>query len=153
MKEDAVPVRARRVTHGVSWQVDCFCDCMLTSILSCELGVEHLPCGCDCAGPGGHILVFLSGLSEMEIVEGHLRKLGNSATNTGPLQGAQLRIEKLHSSMRTSLERVRVSDAVVIYLSTNIAESSVTIDGLGVVIDYGVHKRLLCLQHRYFAQL
>ncbi|CAE7939734.1 putative ATP-dependent RNA helicase DHX30 [Symbiodinium microadriaticum] len=92
-------------------------------------------------GPGGHILVFLSGLSEMEIVEGHLRKLGNSATNTGPLQGAQLRIEKLHSSMRTSLERVRVSDAVVIYLSTNIAESSVTIDGLGVVIDYGVHKR------------
>lgn len=83
----------------------------------------------------GHILVFLPGMAEIRRAENHLESR---------LQKNRYLILPLHGSL-PSADQDRVfqkSDKTKIILSTNIAESSLTIPGVNRVIDAGLEKKL-----------
>lgn len=88
------------------------------------------------ARPSGDILVFLPGVGEIE-------RLATSLTANR--LGSAVAIEVLHGRL-TSEEQKQVlrtrkpNDPLRIILSTNIAESAVTIDGVSVVIDTGLER-------------
>ncbi len=77
------------------------------------------------------ILVFLPGVGEIHRCA---RELQDSDFSR--------RIDHLHGSLSIDEQRrvLKKSDLARVILSTNIAESSVTIDGVGVVIDSGLNK-------------
>ena len=81
----------------------------------------------------GHLLVFLPGLAEIRRVQDRLAPLaGPSGAVVLPLHGA------LPSSDQD--RALRPSDHRKIILSTNIAETSLTIDGVTTVIDSGLAR-------------
>ena len=86
-------------------------------------------------GSGGHILTFLPGQREIEAVRDGLRAhLPASTFTVLPLHGS-LSSEEQDRALATSSTRK-------IILSTNIAETSLTVEGVTAVIDTGLHKVL-----------
>lgn len=79
-------------------------------------------------GPGGNILIFLPDLAEIEEVE---REIRNSSSGA-------IRIQKLHRSSQNRL--LPMGGVATVILATNMAETSVTIPNIGMVIDQGLSK-------------
>jgi ATP-dependent helicase HrpB len=84
------------------------------------------------AGPGGHVLCFLAGAPEIRRAEGELRGLGGARVL--PLHGS-LSAEEQDQALAPSAERK-------VILATNLAETSLTVEGVTDVIDTGQHKVL-----------
>lgn len=96
---------------------------------------ERLGDGADFGGPD--VLVFLPGVREIRDAEAALRPLAN--------KGAGMRILRLHGTMSpedqdAALHKRKPGDQRRIILSTNLAESSVTLDGIGAVMDSGLAR-------------
>lgn len=90
---------------------------------------------------GGHVLVFLPGQREIRAVEENLRR---HATSLPQQAGKPLSILPLYSQLPESeLKRALDprKDERKILLATNIAESSLTLDGLTAVVDAGLQRR------------
>ena len=87
-------------------------------------------------GPKGHTLVFLPGAAEIRACE---RALTPLAERHG------LRILPLHGSLSFEAQKAAVapSSQPKVLLSTNVAESSVTLDGVNAVIDSGLGREAL----------
>lgn len=85
-------------------------------------------------GPGEHLLAFLPGVSEIERCA---RDLESWALSKSYL------LLKLHGNLSLEEQKkvLSVSPANKIILATNIAESSLTIDGVRTVIDSGLQRR------------
>jgi len=82
----------------------------------------------------GDILVFLPGLKEIKYLEEKLKlKVSNKEINILPL----------HSSLtqKEQEKAIRKSENRKVILSTNIAQTSLTIEGIKVVIDSGLQKQ------------
>ncbi|SFL36703.1 ATP-dependent helicase HrpB [Paenibacillus sp. 1_12] len=83
----------------------------------------------------GNMLVFLPGTGEIRRIEARLREL-----QLGPL----VQITPLHGSMPQESQDRAISRSQVnerkIVLTTSIAESSLTVDGIGIVIDSGLSR-------------
>ncbi len=84
------------------------------------------------AGPGGHVLCFLAGAPEIRRAQGELRGLGGARVL--PLHGT-LSAEDQDQALAPSAERK-------VILATNVAETSLTVEGVTDVIDTGQHKVL-----------
>ncbi len=82
------------------------------------------------ARPDGHVLVFLPGVPEIERTA---RALGTVKARVLPLHGG-LSTAAQDRALAPSAERKVV-------LATNIAETSVTLDGVGAVVDSGLVKQ------------
>ena len=97
----------------------------------CELALKHLLN--DTSDDGGHILAFLPGAPEIRRVQRHLE--GRSW---------DLRILPLHGSLnaREQDEALAPGGPRRLILATNIAETSLTIEGVTAVIDLGLRKAL-----------
>lgn len=82
---------------------------------------------------GGHILVFLPGAAEIRACA---RALDAPASRLG------LRVVPLHGdlSAEAQQEAIAPSETPKVILSTNVAESSVTLDGIRAVIDSGLAR-------------
>lgn len=85
-------------------------------------------------GPGGNILIFLPDLAEIEEVE---REIRNSSSGA-------IRIQKLHRSSQNRL--LPMGGVATVILATNMAETSVTIPNIGMVIDQGLSKESLFMK-------
>ncbi len=85
------------------------------------------------AGLKGHALVFLPGAADiracLKSCEGFAQRLG-------------LRIFPLHGELSTEAQAQAIAPSRIpkIILSTNVAESSVTLDGIGAVVDSGLGR-------------
>ncbi len=85
------------------------------------------------AGLKGHVLVFLPGAAEiracLKSCEGIAQRLG-------------LRIFPLHGELSVDAQTQAIAPSHIpkIILSTNVAESSVTLDGIGAVVDSGLGR-------------
>lgn len=90
----------------------------------------------DCADDAGHILVFLPGVGEIRACEegcqGVAKRLG---LTVAPLYGD---LSPAAQDLAVYGER---PDARRLILSTNVAETSLTIDGVRTVIDSGLHRK------------
>ncbi|MCA8942824.1 MAG: ATP-dependent helicase HrpB [Planctomycetes bacterium] len=114
-----------------------------------EVAVEHLEAGRDLplaarvrAGvvraldeTEGHVLVFLPGMGEIRAAE---RELDATARRRA------LRVLPLHGQLDAERqdEALRPSAARKVVLATNVAESSITIDGVTAVVDTGLARVL-----------
>jgi len=85
-------------------------------------------------GPGSDVLAFLPGAEEIRRTS---RRLATTAGRLGCL------VLPLHGSMPSDEQdrAVRPSDRRKIVLATNIAETSLTIDGVSTVVDSGLSRR------------
>jgi len=83
----------------------------------------------------GNVLVFLPGRREIEQVAQSLATLTDSETLVSPLHG-QLSAEAQDAAIRPPPEGMRK-----IVLATDIAETSLTIEGISVVVDSGLARR------------
>ncbi len=85
------------------------------------------------AGPGGHVLCFLPGAPEIRQVQAELRGQTGAALVL-PLHGTLTADEQDQALAPASVRKV--------ILATNLAETSLTVDGVTDVIDSGLHKVL-----------
>jgi len=83
-------------------------------------------------GPGGHVLCFLPGAPEIRRVQAELGEVAGSRVL--PLHGT-LPAEEQDLALAPSAERK-------VILATNVAETSLTVEGVAFVIDSGQHKVL-----------
>jgi len=88
----------------------------------------------DPADDGGHILAFLPGAPEIRRVQRHLEKR-DWGLELAPLYGALSPAEQDRALAPSARRRL--------ILATNIAETSLTIEGVTAVIDSGLHKRAI----------
>lgn len=93
-----------------------------------QIDAENIP---------GHVLVFLPGLAAIE----KQAKLISSWTSARGIE-----VHRLHGSMNKAAQQnvVAPSGQRKIILATNVAESSVTIPGIGIVVDFGTAKISRC---------
>ena len=84
------------------------------------------------AGPGGHVLCFLAGAPEIRRAQAEI----------GTLAGA--RVLPLHGTLSAEEQDLAVApcDGRKVILATNLAETSLTVEGVTDVIDGGLHKVL-----------
>ena len=85
------------------------------------------------ASSEGHVLCFLPGMREIERVARALSgRVGDA------------RVHRLHGSLRAEEQDAALAPASArkIVLATNVAETSITIDGVTVVVDSGFHRVL-----------
>ncbi|MDB4319451.1 helicase-related protein [bacterium] len=89
---------------------------------------------CDDLGPGDRILVFLPGMHE-------IRRCESILSQAGWMKGWE--IASLYSALAPDKQRaaIREDQSKRVILSTNVAETSVTIDGVKVVIDSGLARQ------------
>lgn len=94
-------------------------------------------------GPGGHVLCFLPGAPEIERVREELGRLSDA------------RVLPLHGSLSAEAqeEALRPSKVRKVILATNVAETSVTVEGVTDVVDSGYHKVLRFDAERGFDRL
>ena len=87
-------------------------------------------CGPLCEVPGGDLLVFLPG-------KGEIRRCERALSGLARQHGIQL--HSLHGELKPAAQdaALRRGSGRKLILSTNLAESSVTVDGVSVVIDSG----------------
>lgn len=87
------------------------------------------------ADQSGDVLVFLPGVAEIE----------KTARVIEPRLGAQTLLYRLHGRADSAIQRAATAPAAQkirrVILSTSIAETSITIDGVRVVIDAGLERR------------
>ena len=88
-------------------------------------------------GSNGNILVFMPGAWEIEQLAGRLKQFADDSLIIAPLYSALSR-EKQALALKKTPDGKRK-----IVIATNIAESSVTIDDIKIVIDSGWEKRLV----------
>lgn len=96
--------------------------------------------------PEGHILVFLTGQQEIEdacqqIRELHRQQIHDETT----VDGMELRVLPLYGALQSKMQR-SIFDSVPsnvrkVIVATNIAETSLTIDGIRFVVDCGFTKQ------------
>ena len=94
--------------------------------------------GGDCGGHGA-ILVFMPGVAEIERLCDRLEAL----------RGTPLHIVRLHSQLSTAEQRIAflpppTPGQTKVVVATDIAETSVTIPDVVLVIDGGLHRMLAC---------
>lgn len=79
----------------------------------------------------GHVLCFLPGLREIDEVASSLRG-----------ESKDLEIHRLHSSLPAEQQDAALADTVrrKVILATNIAETSITVDGVHTVVDSGLAR-------------
>jgi ATP-dependent helicase HrpB len=103
------------------------------------------------ARPGGHVLCFLPGAPEIRRAASALADAGiggrHRTTGAGPGDGVADRspiVLPLHGSLDAEAQEAALapSRSRKVILATNIAETSLTIDGVTDVIDTGLHKVL-----------
>ena len=87
-----------------------------------------------------HVLIFLTGQEEIEAMAHKIRQIAKS----GEVQGS-IRVCPLYSALPQN-KQLEVFMPVApntrkVILATNIAETSITINGIKIVIDTGVAKR------------
>ena len=84
-------------------------------------------------GLDGDVLVFLPGVDAIRRAEGACRRVA---------QEADLAVGRLHGSLgpRETRDALRPAGRRKVVLATNVAESSVTLDGIAAVVDCGLHK-------------
>lgn len=93
-----------------------------------------------------HILIFLPGLSEIQRVEETLLSKSHLLSHR--------RVVRLHGSLSLDEQHsVLHTDDAKIILATNVAETSLTIDGVNTVIDSGLARELQNDQRRLFPWL
>ena len=87
-------------------------------------------------GLTGHVLVFLPGAAEIRACTASLAECG---------QRWDLRIFPLHGDLSSEAQQAALapSDRPKLILSTNVAESSVTLDGIAAVVDSGQAREAL----------
>ena len=81
-----------------------------------------------------NILVFLSGVREIKTVERLLLESNLKAIMISPLYGNLSKEQQDHAIKSPPKGKRKI------VLSTNIAQTSLTIDGIGIVVDSGVHN-------------
>ena len=95
----------------------------------------------------GSILIFLTGEEEIEAAANQLRKL-NTLISKQHSSFPQLKICLLYANLPREIQKETISapnsNFRKIILSTNIAETSVTIPGVKYIIDSGKVKRMKC---------
>jgi len=84
---------------------------------------------------GGHVLCFLPGMADIRRVESEVARLGLPPRS---------RVVTLHGSMDADQQDAALAPCAdrKVILSTNVAETSLTIDGVTEVVDSGFHKVL-----------
>ena len=82
----------------------------------------------------GNILVFLPGTGEIKKLEKLLNGLGLSGVYVSPLYG------NLSKEAQDKAIKAPPSGKKKIVLATNIAQTSLTIEGIKIVIDSGLHN-------------
>jgi ATP-dependent helicase HrpB len=95
--------------------------------------------------PGGHILCFLPGAGEIRRAQTELSSRLASGVRVLALHGS-LGSEDQDAALAPSAERK-------VILATNIAETSLTVDGVTTVIDGGQHKVMRCDDDRGLSRL
>jgi pre-mRNA-splicing factor ATP-dependent RNA helicase DHX16 len=130
----AVPGRTFPIQNNFTTSPEAnYLNAAVTCIFQCHLALQ---------GEEGDILVFLAGQDEIEAAvqycEDTLKKLGNRVAplTVLPLYGS-LPIDEQQRIFQPTEKGVRKC-----IVSTNIAETSLTIDGVTVVIDAGMEKQL-----------
>ena len=85
------------------------------------------------AGIAGHLLVFLPGMAEIQ---------RTAETCRAVAEQANLQLRPLHGMLPAAAQDAAVAPAPTrkLILATNVAESSITIDGVGAVIDSGLAR-------------
>lgn len=88
----------------------------------------------DELGPGDRILVFLPGMFE-------IRRCERLLSEVGWMRGWE--ITTLYSALNPKMQRAAIQrdDSKRVILSTNVAETSVTIEGVKVVVDSGLARQ------------
>jgi len=89
------------------------------------------------ADQAGNILVFIPGQADIHRLHQELRHLEGNSLSIYPLYGKLTLAEQ-----RQAISAPQAGQRKVV-LATNIAETSLTIDGIGCVIDSGLHKQAL----------
>lgn len=96
----------------------------------------------------GDVLVFLPGVLEIERTANLLEPAIQSFISTYAPNSPTIKIYRLHSQVSREAQRLATAPASEsvrrIILSTSIAETSLTIDGVQVVIDSGLERRGRC---------
>jgi ATP-dependent helicase HrpB len=107
----------------------------LESVISTLLLEEVLR---DWGKTPGHVLVFLPGMSEIRRVQALLEQESRLLQQRGIL------LAPLHGDLPQAQQRLALdpSRQKKVILSTNIAESSITLEGVNWVIDSGYHRQM-----------
>lgn len=90
--------------------------------------------------PDHHVLIFLTGQEEIEAMAHKIRQIAKSDEVQGSIRVFPLYSALPHNKQLEVFAPVGLTTRKVI-LATNIAETSITINGIKVVIDTGVVKR------------
>ena len=85
---------------------------------------------------GGNILVFLPGVSEIKRCQQQLQELVNAHLQVLPLYG-----QLTQQQQQAAINPIAAGQRKIV-LATNIAETSLTIDGISVVIDSGLERKV-----------
>ncbi|KXO13983.1 ATP-dependent helicase HrpB [Moritella sp. JT01] len=85
---------------------------------------------------GGNILVFLPGVSEIKRCQQQLQELVNAHLQVLPLYG-----QLTQQQQQAAINPIAAGQRKIV-LATNIAETSLTIEGISVVIDSGLERRV-----------
>ncbi|KAJ3448551.1 atp-dependent RNA helicase dhx33 [Anaeramoeba flamelloides] len=109
-----------------------YLDTVLTCILQCHLLEKE----------GGDILAFLTGQEEIEMAKKLLKRRARNL----PISARPLEVRTLFSALHPDKQMrafgpTKQQDARKVILSTNIAETSVTITGVRIVVDSGLVKQ------------
>jgi ATP-dependent helicase HrpB len=95
-------------------------------------------------GGGRHVLCFLPGAAEIRRAENDLRGVGTTGGRAGGTGAGGVTILPLHGSLDAEAQEAALAPAPgrKVILATNIAETSLTVDGVTDVVDSGLHKVL-----------
>ena len=85
---------------------------------------------------GGNILVFLPGVSEIKRCQQQLQELVNERLHVLPLYG-----QLTQQQQQAAINPIAAGQRKIV-LATNIAETSLTIEGISVVIDSGLERKV-----------
>jgi len=94
----------------------------------------------DPARPG-HVLCFLPGAPEIRRAEADLRRMSGAGSARGP---DDVLVLPLHGSLDAEAQEAALAPSTTckVILATNLAETSLTVEGVTDVIDTGLHKLL-----------
>jgi ATP-dependent helicase HrpB len=87
----------------------------------------------ELARDGGHVLAFLPGLPE-------IRRCARELASTSALRGSRVVQLSGRSSPEEQDQALAPSHTRTVILATNVAETAVTVPGVTVVVDSGLHK-------------
>ena len=132
-------LEARRVdAPGRAFPVEVEYDASGPTVPSAERLPERVRAALESLGDGGDTLVFLPGKGEIGATKATLRGLSNRS------------VVELHGGLSLSEQSAAFapSDRPKVILSTNVAETSVTVPGVRAVVDAGLVRQLRYVQGR-----